>query len=67
MLGSISDDCQPFHFPLFFAAKHLIDCFTLNINEFRCYKVKIEESEKAGSRRKSNQRHISLEPPVLCH
>ena len=25
-------------------------CLTLEINEFRCYEVKIEESEKAGSR-----------------
>ena len=24
------------------------------INEFRCYEAKVEESEKAGSRRKSN-------------
>ena len=27
----------------------------LIINEFRCYEVKIEESEKAGSHRESNQ------------
>ena len=25
------------------------------------------ESEKAGSRRESNPRHLWLEPPVLCH
>ena len=29
-------------------------CLTLEIKEFRCYEVKIEESEKAGSRRESN-------------
>ena len=34
------------------------------INEFRCYEVKIEESEKAGSRRESNPGHLWLEPPV---
>ena len=33
----------------------------------RCYEVKIEESEKAGSRRESNPGHLWLEPPVLCH
>ena len=38
-----------------------------SINEFRCYEVKIEESEKAGSRRESNPGHLWLEPPVLCH
>ena len=37
------------------------------VNEFRILEVKIEESEKAGSRRESNQRHLWLEPPVLCH
>ena len=37
------------------------------INEFRCYEAKIEESEKAGSRRESNPGHLWLEPPVLCH
>ena len=25
-------------------------CLALEVNEFRCYEVKIEESEKAGSR-----------------
>ena len=33
--------------------------------EFRCYEVKIEESEEAGSHGESN--HVWLEPPVLCH
>ena len=33
--------------------------------EFRCYEVKIEESEEAGSYGESN--HVWLEPPVLCH
>ena len=44
-----------------------VSCLTLEINEFRCYEVKIEESEKAGSRRESNPGHLRLEPPVLCH
>ena len=35
--------------------------------EFRCYEVKIEESEKAGSHRESKPEHLWLEPPVLCH
>ena len=39
----------------------------LEINEFRCYEAKIEESEKASSRRESNPGHLWLEPPVLCH
>ena len=39
----------------------------LLINEFRCYEVKIEESEKAGSCRELNPGHLWLEPPVLCH
>ena len=30
-------------------------------------RVKIEESEKAGSHRESNPGHLWLEPPVLCH
>ena len=42
------------------------DCFS-GVNEFRCYEAKIEESEKAGSRRESNPGHPWLEPPVLCH
>ena len=42
-------------------------CLTLEINDFTCYEVKIEESEKAGSRRKLNPGHLWLEPPVLCH
>ena len=33
----------------------------------RCYKAKIEESEKAGSRRELNPGHRWFEPPVLCH
>ena len=42
-------------------------CLTLEINEFKCYEAKIEESEKAGSRQESNPGHPWLEPPVLCH
>ena len=34
------------------------------VNEFRCYEVKTEESEKAGSHRESNPGHLWLEPPV---
>ena len=37
-------------------------CHTLEI----CYEAKIEESEKAGSRRELNPEHLWLEPPVLC-
>ena len=29
-----------------------------NVNEFRCYEAKIEECEKAGSRRESNPGHL---------
>ena len=32
--------------------------------EFRYYKAKIEESEKAGSHQESNPGHLWLEPPV---
>ena len=39
-------------------------CLTLEINEFRCYEAKIEESGKAGSRRELNPGHLLLEPPV---
>ena len=35
---------------------------TLEINEFRCYEAKIEESEKAGSRQESNPGHLWVEP-----
>ena len=35
-------------------------------NEFRCYEVKIVESEKANSRWESNQGHLWLELLVLC-
>ena len=42
-------------------------CLMLEINEFRCYEAKIEESEKAGSRQESNPGHLWLEPPVLWH
>ena len=38
---------------------------TYLVREFRCYEVKIEESEKAGSRWESNPGHLEL--PVLCH
>ena len=41
-----------------------------DIKEFRCYEAKIEESEKASSRRESNPGHLWLEPPeilVLYH
>ena len=34
-------------------------CLTLEINEFRCYEAKIEESEKAGSCRESNPGHLA--------
>ena len=37
------------------------------INEFRCYEVKIEESEKVSSCPLSNPGHLWLELPVLCH
>ena len=33
-------------------------CLTLEINEFRCYEAKIEESEKVGSHRESNPGHL---------
>ena len=33
-------------------------CLTLEIKEFRCYKAKIEESEKAGSCLESNPGHL---------
>ena len=38
-----------------------------NIKGIKCYEVKIEESEKAGSCRESSPGHLWLEPPVLCH
>ena len=41
---------------------HRASCLTLEINEFRCYEAKIEESEKAGSHRESNPGHLWLEP-----
>ena len=34
----------------------------LEINEFRCYEAKIEESEKVGSHQESNPGHLWLEP-----
>ena len=56
------------HAEWFFSLQMLkASCLTLEINEFRCYEVKIEESEKAGCCRESNPRHLWLEPPVLCH
>ena len=33
----------------------------------KCYEVKIEEREKAGSCRELNPGHLWLELPVLCH
>ena len=36
------------------------------INEFKCYEVKIEESEKLAVARSQTQ-DTWLEPPVLCH
>ena len=42
-------------------------CLTLEINDIRCYEVKIEKSEKAGSDWELNPGHLWLEPPVLCH
>ena len=44
-----------------------VSCLTLEVNEFRYYEAKIEESEKAGSRQESNPGYLWLEPPVLCH
>ena len=40
---------------------------SLAVKEFRNYEAKIEESEKAGSRRESNPGDLWLEPPVLCY
>ena len=37
------------------------------INEFRCYEARIEESEKAGSSLELNPGYHWLELPVLCH
>ena len=34
-------------------------CLTLEINEFRCYEAKTEESEKAGSCWESNPGHLA--------
>ena len=42
-------------------------CLMLEINEFRCNKAKIEESEKASSHQEMNSGQLWLEPPVLCH
>ena len=42
-------------------------CLMLEINKFRCYETKIEESEKASSHRELNPGHLWLEPPVLGH
>ena len=42
-------------------------CLTLEIKEFRCYEVKIEESEKGRQRLGLNPGHLWLELPVLCH
>ena len=42
-------------------------CTGIYINEFRCYEVKTEETEKAGSRWESNPGHLWLVQPVLCH
>ena len=39
-------------------------CLMLEIKE---YEAKIEESEKASRHRESNQGHLWLEPPLLCH
>ena len=44
-----------------------VSCLMLEVNEFRYYEAKIEESEKAGSRQESNPGYLWLEPPVLCH
>ena len=38
-------------------------CLTLEINEFRCYEAKIEESEKAGSHRLCGFFHFPLFSP----
>ena len=45
----------------------LIGSKRLELNKFRCYDVKIEESEKAASHQESNSGHLWLESPVLCH
>ena len=36
-----------------------------NKEKFRCYEAKIEESEKAGSRRESNPEHLVCAASVL--
>ena len=46
--------------PLEESGNMVASCFTLEINEFRCYEAKIEESEKAGSRWESNPGHLSI-------
>jgi len=43
-----------------------VSCLKLEIDEFRCYGAKIEESEKASIHQESNPGHLWLEPPVLC-
>ena len=35
-----------------------VSCLMVEIKEFRCYEVKMEESEKPGSHRESNPGHI---------
>ena len=42
-------------------SEHLASHWKLNLD------VKIEESEKAGSRQELKLGHLWLEPPVLCH
>ena len=41
---------------------HVIHKGMFHINEFRCYEVKIEESEKTRSRQESNPGHLWLDP-----
>ena len=43
-----------------------VSCLKLEINELRCYEVKIEESEKAGSCRESNPTGVLGSTPGDC-
>ena len=41
-------------------------CFTLEINEFRCYEAKIEESEKSGRALVAQARGVLGSTPGDC-
>ena len=41
--------------------------FKLEMNDFRCYETKIEDNEKAGSRRELNPGYVWLELPPGSH